>query len=48
MIRYTLCRFEQELQKRLTEIRKQAAVSTHLAVLQKHREDLQAQAERLA
>jgi site-specific DNA recombinase len=48
MIRYTLDRFQEELQKRLTEIRKQASESTHIAVLHKRREDFQAQAERLA
>ena len=48
MIQYTLQRFEQELQKRLAEIRKQAGQSTQLAVLHKKRDDLQAQAGRLA
>ena len=48
MIQYTVRRFEQELQKRLADIRDQAAQSTQLAALQRKREDLQAQAARLA
>jgi site-specific DNA recombinase len=48
MIQYTLHRFEQELQKRLAEMRKQAAESTQLAALHQKRDDLQAQAARLA
>jgi site-specific DNA recombinase len=48
MIQYTLQRFEQELQNRLAEIRKQATQSTPLSILHKRRDDLQAQAARLA
>jgi site-specific DNA recombinase len=48
MIQYTLGRFEQELQKRLTEIQRLSADSTQIAVLHNHREELQAQAARLA
>ena len=48
MIQYTLERFEQELQKRLTEIQKLAAESTQIAVLHTRRVEFQAQVARLA
>jgi site-specific DNA recombinase len=48
MIQYMIQRFEQELQGRMAEIRKQAAQSMPLAELHKKRDDLQVQAARLA
>ena len=48
MIAYTLQRFQEALQSRLAEVRKQSTQSTHLAVLQARRTELEAQAGRIA
>jgi site-specific DNA recombinase len=49
MLEYTLRRFQQELQRRLAEIRKQGSEhSSALSTLQAERDELQGQAKRLA